>query len=88
MIHYIAGPAHTKASWENRVTQSSAQAAGGVASRAGRSWLGMDAEFNLSYIYGCLLLLERRVGTSPFYYQYIFFDFVPEQYSYTSFSCT
>ena len=39
----------------------------GIAGRAGNSWPGMDAEFITSYIYGCLLFFESRVGTSPLY---------------------
>ena len=40
---------------------------GEVLTRAGKSWSGRAAGFNLSYIYGCWLLLERRQRTSPFY---------------------
>ena len=39
----------------------------GIAGWAGKSWPGTATEFNPLYIYGCLLFLERGVGTSPFY---------------------
>ena len=39
----------------------------GMEGQTGKSWPGTDAEFNISYICGCLLFFERRLGTSPFY---------------------